>query len=289
MTIEVLFEDADLVVINKPAGMVVNRARSAVGKTIQDWMEARYQLADRGAYKKQEADKNWWSLVPESFDSNYGQPEEIFFERSGMVHRLDKNTSGILVLAKNPGAMLALMAQFQQRQVQKTYTCLVHGSFVQDKDVIRLPIARSVRNRQRFAVMAEGRPAETEFGVQQRYQFDEQKLLAVVKAKGNAKIESDIKAKLRLYAGFSLIECYPKTGRTHQIRVHLAHFQHPLVGDELYVGKKRYKLDQLWCPRQFLHASQLVLHHPRTTEQLTFKALLAADLTEALTYLINQA
>lgn len=286
MEIEVLYEDADLVVVNKPPGVVVNRAKSVPGITMQDWMDERYKITQSLNTGELSRDKSWWSLIPESFDASYGEPENIFVERSGMVHRLDKDTSGVLVLGKNPGAMIALMSQFQERSVHKMYQCLVHGIFKQDKDVIRLPLGRSQHNRQRFAVIAEGRPAETEFNVTGRYNFNDEKLLTIA-AQAGEKVEKDLKQKLKLYEGFSLIECLPKTGRTHQIRVHFSHIQHPLVGDKLYVGKKRVKLDELWCPRQFLHAASIQFNHPRTAEQLTVAAPLSEDLSQALTYLAS--
>lgn len=289
MNITVLYEDADIVVINKPPGVVVNRAQSAPGLTIQDWMEDRYQLAENVKNGSIREDRGWWSLIPEDFDPSYGEPENVFLERTGMVHRLDKDTSGVLVLGKNPGAMLNLMSQFKQRAVSKKYLCLVHGLFAQDADEIRLPMARSSFNRQRFAVAAEGRPAITEFSVIGRYQFNTDLLLATVKAVGGEKTEKEVKSKLHLYQGFSLVECLPKTGRTHQIRVHMAYLQHPLVGDKLYVGKKRTKLDLLWCPRQFLHAASLQLCHPRTQEVITCTAELPEDLQEVLSYLVPTA
>lgn len=285
MNIEVLYEDDDLVVVNKPPGVVVNRAKSVPGSTLQDWMDERYHIPQRLNTGELSQDKSWWSLIPESFDNSYGEPENIFVERSGMVHRLDKDTSGVLVLGKNPGAMIALMTQFQQRSVHKMYQCLVHGIFKQDQDIIRLPLGRSQHNRQRFAVIAEGRPAETEFAVTGRYTFNDEKLLKIATQAGES-TEKELQQKLKLYEGFSLLECLPKTGRTHQIRVHFSHVQHPLVGDKLYVGKKRVKLDELWCPRQFLHAARIQFTHPRTAELLTVTAPLSKDLSQALQYLV---
>ncbi|MDQ5950878.1 MAG: PseudoU synth 2 protein [Patescibacteria group bacterium] len=285
MEIEILYEDADLVVINKPPGVVVNRAKSVPGMTIQDWMDERYQISQSLQDGSLSQDKSWWSLIPESFDSSYGEPDQIFVERTGMVHRLDKDTSGVLMLGKNPGSMLALMAQFQERTVQKNYQCLVHGIFKQDQDVINLPLGRSVHNRQRFAVMAEGRPAQTEFTVLQRFQFNADALFRKAIDSAGEKRAKEVTEKTKLYEGFSLVECRPKTGRTHQIRVHMAYLQHPLVGDKLYVGKKRVKIDELWCARQFLHASQITFAHPRTTEVITVNANLTVDLSQALEYL----
>src|SRR5690606_19757546 len=113
----------------------------------------------------------------------------------------DKDTSGILVLGKNPGAMLALMAQFQERTVEKSYICLVHGLFKQDSDTIRLPLGRSTHNRQRFAVVAEGRPAETNFRVQQRFTFNSDKFLEVVQNTAGEKKAKEFPARIDLYEG----------------------------------------------------------------------------------------
>jgi 23S rRNA pseudouridine1911/1915/1917 synthase len=283
---EILFEDDDLVVINKPAGVVVNRAASAPVVTVQDWMDDRYQLQVKAESGEMQQDRSWWSLLPESFDPSYGEPEQVFMSRTGMVHRLDKDTSGVLILGKNPGSMLQLMSQFQERSTEKVYRCLVHGKFSQDADEIRFPIARSEFNRQRFTVTADGRPAVTEFTVLDRYEFNQEKLITTIEAAAGEKQAKEWQQKLRVYEGFSLVECKPKTGRTHQIRVHMSYLQHPLVGDKLYVGKKRIKLDELWCSRQFLHAYSLTLKHPRTNEMMTFTAPLPEDLTETLSYLL---
>lgn len=285
--IEVLFEDDDIVVINKPAGVVVNRAASAPGQTIQDWMEERYHFEELNDSGELQRDKSWWSLIPEEFDNSYGEPEPVFLSRTGMVHRIDKDTSGVLILGKNPGAMLQLMAQFKQRVVQKSYQCLVHGKFAQDEDVVRLPIARSDHNRQRFTVVGHGRPSITKFKVLQRYEFNQEKLLEDIAHSAGEKKVKEWQQKLRVYEGFSLVECQPKTGRTHQIRVHMSYLQHPLVGDKLYVGKKRIKVDELWCPRQFLHAHTLTLQHPRTNQTMTFTAPLPQDLHTTLTYVLE--
>ncbi|HOZ03504.1 MAG TPA: pseudouridine synthase, partial [Candidatus Woesebacteria bacterium] len=115
--ISILYEDNDLVAIDKPGGVVVNNASSVSGPTIQDWWSAKIS--------KLSLSENWQALVPSDFNNEYGTPEEVFAQRSGVVHRLDKDTSGVLLLAKNPGALINLLAQFKQRQVHKTYLCLV--------------------------------------------------------------------------------------------------------------------------------------------------------------------
>lgn len=267
---DILFEDQDLVMINKPAGVVVNDATSVSGLTIQQWMRE-YLLS-----VPEMPESEWQPQVPSDFDPQYGSPTDIFVERLGMVHRLDKNTSGVLVLAKHPGSLVNLLAQFRLRQVEKEYVCLVHGLVESGSGVIDAPLGRSNRDRKKFAVVADGRPAITEYMVEEIYSaINAKKLEQAV----GVNLAREIATKSeRIYQGFSLVRCFPKTGRTHQIRVHMAHIQHPLVGDTTYVGKKRQKLDPLWCPRHFLHASKLTLHHPRTGEPLTVTAPLTADL-----------
>lgn len=281
LELEILFEDQDLVVINKPPGLVVNRAGTVAEQTVQDWFEARYLSGQQSGKPSSTAtattahDAAWQELVPAAFDAEYGSPTEIFSERQGMVHRLDKDTSGALVLAKNPGSLVKLLASFRHREVHKQYTCLVHGKFRVNAGTIQAPIERATFDRQRFAISATGRPAETDYevvGYFPRMKADQIKAI----------FSKDQQKKLGVYQGFSLVHCWPKTGRTHQIRVHLQHWHHPIVGDDKYVGKKRAKLDEMWLPRQFLHASQLEFAHPRSGELIKITAPLTADLNSAL-------
>jgi 23S rRNA pseudouridine1911/1915/1917 synthase len=273
MQISIIFEDQDLVVINKPAGVVVNKADSIKGFTIQDWMIDHFP--ELQAVEKNKTD--WQIMVPADFNLEFGTPEQVFAERQGIVHRLDKDTSGVLVLAKNPGSLVNLLAQFKNREVSKEYLCLVHGKFNLNQGTVALPLGRSSRDRRHFAVDLEGRVAVTEYRVEKWYS-------SLDTSQINTQIE---KKYLGVYQqGFSLVSCMPKTGRTHQIRVHLSAIQHPLVGDITYVGRKRAKLDPVWCPRQFLHAAQIRFKHPRTGEALSFSAELSPDLAQVLAYLI---
>ncbi|MBP7768681.1 RluA family pseudouridine synthase [Candidatus Woesebacteria bacterium] len=275
----ILFEDEDILLIEKPPGLVVNTADSIKGETVQDWMRERV-LA-------QPASDDWYRLLPDDFSEEYGSLVDIFLERAGMVHRLDKDTSGVLLLAKNPGSLVNLLAQFQQRTTQKEYTCLTHGVFAGTSDVIRLPIIRSMKERSKFQVAATGRPAETAYTVQKTYALGAERLLSLLRVAGLEKGQTDAQVlkTYQSYLQFSLVRCQPKTGRTHQIRVHFAFLQHPLVGDHTYANKWRAKADQLWCPRQFLHASSLTFTHPRTKERMTVESPLSADLTAALAFL----
>jgi len=264
MGIEVIFEDQDILIINKPAGLVSNRAQSVKEENLQDWLEKKLAT---------EVMVDWQELVPADFNEEFGTAEEIFKERVGLVHRLDKDTSGVMVAAKNPGSLVNLLAQFRQRLISKRYTCLTHGKFRVPKGTIRAPLGRDRTNRQKFSVISTGRPAITEYEVVDYYPN--------LNERGQEKLKN-FKKKLSSYQGFSLVNCWPKTGRTHQIRVHMKHWQRPLVGDRKYVGKKRARLDRVWCARQFLHASQIKFIHPRTNQEINFEAKLAVDLQQAL-------
>lgn len=289
LEIEIVYEDDDIFCINKPAGVVVNRAATNRAETIQDWSSD--FLGAHGVYSAAvydfDAEK---ALLQQKFavDLEYGDPASIFEERAGIAHRLDKETSGILLLAKHPAALLACMAQFKERTVQKTYTALTHGLFAGKRDTVSLPIGRSTHNRHTFTVTASGKPAVTEYSVEQEFEIDPTKWVEQMQQRFDWK-QREAERALRLYQGLSLISCAPKTGRTHQIRVHCAYLQHPLVADDLYLGRKRTKIDHQWCPRHFLHASQLTLMHPRTGKQLTVEAPLASDLEQALEFVRSVA
>jgi 23S rRNA pseudouridine1911/1915/1917 synthase len=287
--VAILFEDTDLVVVNKPAGVVVNQADTHTDFTIQDWMVSHLEQEYQAPVAQLDWDQvvpGWQAQVPGDFDLQFGTPEEIFSERKGMVHRLDKDTSGALVLAKHPGSLMNLLRQFKDRQVEKTYHCLVHGKFGIEADTISFPIGRASRDRKIFDVRPDGREAVTTYQVKAFYpEVDWEKVLAEIQAVQTDFTEQaakELKRRFQVYQGFSLVECQPKTGRTHQIRVHMAHLQHPLVGDTTYIGRKRQALDPLWCPRQFLHASRVEFKQPRVQQQLAVEAPLAADLAQVL-------
>ena len=201
----------------------------------------------------------------------------------GIVHRLDKDTSGVLLLAKNPGSLLHLLAQFKKRETKKTYASLVHGKFAEKTGHIVAPMGRSIHNRLRFVVDSAGRPAITDYKVEREFSGLQEDLAIKIGKESRFKVK---KVKELYQAGFSLLKLEPKTGRTHQIRVHMSAMQHPLVGDQIYAGKKRVKLDAFWCKRQFLHALSLEFIHPRTGKQVLFEAPLAEDLEKVLKLLI---
>jgi 23S rRNA pseudouridine1911/1915/1917 synthase len=233
----IIFEDGQILVIDKPMGVVVNRAETVSGETLQDWIESNFNF----------------------------QISSIANLRNGIVHRLDKDTSGVMVVAKTQDAFSELQRQFKAREVGKVYLVLVHG-FVEPKEgSMSLPLSRNRRERERFAVSARGKKSKTNWQVSRYFK-------SVKKAGVNP----------RGYQGFSLLEVRPETGRTHQIRVHLSHLRHPIVGDARYTGKKRAVEDRKWCPRQFLHAFRLSFDHPQTKKRVEFEAKLPRDLKKVL-------
>jgi 23S rRNA pseudouridine1911/1915/1917 synthase len=184
-------------------------------------------------------------------------------ERAGIVHRLDRDTSGLIVVAKTVAAHQALQRQFKARRVQKTYLALVEGIVEVPEGRIEAPMARDPARRKRMAVVPAprgGRAATTGFRV----------LGCYLARTGAQRLE------------YSLLELDLLTGRTHQIRVHLAFIKHPVVGDRIY-GRRRQRIH---CPRQFLHAARLRFFQPTTGETVEVEAPLAADLQAVLDSLI---
>ncbi|MBC7242178.1 MAG: RluA family pseudouridine synthase [Anaerolineae bacterium] len=232
--LDILYEDDHLLVINKPAGMVVHPAPGHTSGTLVNALLARFPAW---------AELDWWESEEEDEEE-----AGVDYPRPGIVHRLDKDTSGLLIVAKSASARGALQAQFQARQVEKVYLALVHGMPSAPAGLIDAPIGRDPRQRKRMAVVAEGRPAVTAYRV------------------------------LEPLGEYALLEVMPKTGRTHQIRVHLAFIGHPVVGDEVY-GRRRSRLA---CPRQFLHAARLSFRHPVTGRPMEFSAPLPPDLQAVL-------
>jgi 23S rRNA pseudouridine1911/1915/1917 synthase len=256
----IIYQDQDLLVIDKPAGLIINTATSHSQISLQERLRKYLKIPH-------------YQGLPLTQTSS---PQDIFHDRGGMVHRLDKNTSGIVVWAKNPSALINLLHQFQTHQVTKTYLCLVHGIFsaTQKEGRINLPLARKRTNRHLIAVDPTGREAITFYQVTKEFHHFDSSSLPPTKIKFT-----------KIYQGFSFLKVTPKTGRTHQIRAHFTHLHHALVGDISYLSKTKTKLDPLWCPRQFLHAHTLTLTHPRTQKPLTFTSPLPPDLHSALTYL----
>jgi len=246
----IIYQDKDLLVINKPAGMVSNRSETTAGlQTVQDWIDKNLEieLPDLNVIKD---------------EAKFSKAKE-FINRCGLVHRLDKETSGLLLIAKNLKAFENLQSQFKERLVEKKYLALVHGEVKPEKGTIQAAITRNPFNRQKFGVFLSGKPAKTEYS---RLEF----------------IKSEFKVKGKDLGKFSLLELTPKTGRTHQIRVHLKFLGYPLVSDQKYAGRKTFKLDLLWCPRHFLHACFLSFNHPSTDTRISFSSKLPLDLRIAM-------
>jgi 23S rRNA pseudouridine1911/1915/1917 synthase len=173
-----------------------------------------------------------------------------------VVHRLDKETSGLLIVAKTPEAFKNLQKQFKERRVEKKYLALVHGKVEPKEGEIKAPVGRLPWQRKKFGVIAGGREAKTRY-----------------------RVMADSKWQM---ANYSLLELKPKTGRTHQLRVHLKFWGHPIVADDKYAGRKRSRKDREWCPRLFLHACFLAFTHPTTKERVEFSLSLPQDLKKAL-------
>ena len=234
--LDIVYEDEDLAVINKPAGMMVHAGAGAT-----------------------EDERNRGTLV-NALLHRFGQLSEVSGElRPGIVHRLDKATSGLMVVAKNDSTHRKLSTQFAGRQVKKTYIALVHGWTKQDRGTISSSISRDRVRRTRMTTRGEGgREAITHYSLQRR-------------------IESR-------FGKFSLLEVQIATGRTHQIRVHLASLGHPVVGDTLYgaAAALRAHDGKLSLPRNFLHAAKLQFIHPRNGEPLSFSRPLPPELAEFL-------
>ena len=233
---QVIYEDDFLLVLDKPSGWITNSALT-VGETpvVQDF-------------------------IFNNFDFEIAKNRDL---RSGIVHRLDKDTSGLLLVAKTERAFRALQSQFKRRMVEKRYLALVHQKLEPEEGEIKAPVGRLPWNRERFGVLPGGREAFTKYKVLKNFKHPE-----------NADT-------------FSLVELAPKTGRTHQIRIHLKYIGHPLVSDIFYAGRKTSRRDLVWCPRLFLHAFFLSFNHPQTSKRLEIKIDLPADLKKTLDFLVE--
>jgi 23S rRNA pseudouridine1911/1915/1917 synthase len=234
--LSIVYEDADLIVIDKPAGLVVHPAAGH----------------DRGTLVN--------AVLAHAPDLR-GVGGEA---RPGIVHRLDKDTSGLIVVAKHDAAHHELQRQFKARSVKKVYLALVEGHVEPAEGVVDAPIARDRVHRKRMAVALDGRPSRT------RYR--------VLKVFG-AGVEASTRTQmLPGQIEYTLVEAYPETGRTHQIRAHFAWLGHPLVGDTVY-GRRKPSLS---IPRHFLHAARLTLRLPSSGEEYTFVSPLPEDLAQVL-------
>lgn len=234
--ISILYEDDCFLAVNKPPFIVVNRAESVKESTVQDWVEYKYPAIFK---EKKSADT-----------------ASDFISRSGIVHRIDKETSGILLIAKSEDIFLKLQQEFKERIIEKKYITLVHGIPPTSAGVINVNIGRLPWDREKFGIIPGGKEAVTNF-----------------------KITDIFKTKI---GDFCLLEVRPLTGRTHQIRVHLKYLGFPVVGDYLYAGRKVYKRDKRFCSRVFLHSSYMKLIHPQNGNIIEISCNLADDLTDVL-------
>lgn len=226
---EIIFEDEVLLVLDKPSGWITNSANTTSDQpVVEKWLAENFKF--------------------------------LIFNfklcRHGIVHRLDKETSGILLVAKTKEAFENLQSQFKERKVKKAYTALAHGRVKPDSGEINAPVGRLPWRRDRFGVLAGGREAETRYKV--------------------------IRYKVIRGEEYTLLELKPKTGRTHQIRIHLKYIGHPVVGDEFYAGRKTAREDRTRCPRLFLHASSISFFHPETKKEVNFESKLPQELKKIL-------
>jgi len=217
--LEIVYQDEDVAVVNKPQGMVVHPSAGHTSGTLVNALM--YHIKDLSGING--------------------------VLRPGIVHRIDKDTSGLLMIAKNDQAHVALADELKDKKSLRKYWAIVHGNLPNDRGVIEAPIGRSEKDRKKQAVTIKGKPALTRFQVLERF------------------------------GDFSLVELQLETGRTHQIRVHMAYIGHPVAGDEVYGPRKTLK-----GHGQFLHARTLGFTHPRTSEVLEFTAEVPAIFQETL-------
>lgn len=233
VVVPVVFADADLIVVDKPPGLVVHHGAGRRSGTLVEGLLAQFpDLADLPA-------------------SGAGDPQ-----RPGIVHRLDKDTSGLMVVARSAAAHDHLTGQFRRHQAKRGYVALVRGAPDAASGVVDAPIGRSVRTPTRMTVSSSGRPARTAYRVEQRFSGP---------------------------VAAALLRLELETGRTHQVRVHLAAIGHPVVGDDRYASSAQVTADRalLGVPRQFLHAWQLTVEHPDGTP-MTWESPLPPDLAGVL-------
>jgi len=223
--IDVLYEDSETLVINKPVDVVVNRAESIKGETVQDWVEG------QGWYEKLKNSKN--QKLKESKNQNI---DDLYRQRSGVCHRLDKETSGCLMVAKTPAALEYYLGLFKSRQIVKSYIALVHGRVGPDEGEVVLPLKRSLYDREKWQVHYEGKKAVTTWKVEERFNHP------------GHEHWNDSLSWLRLNL---------KTGRTHQIRVHMAFLGWPIFSDYKYLNRKFAREDRRYLSHHFLHAEQI--------------------------------
>lgn len=247
--LEIVYEDEYLLVVNKPAGMVTHPAYKNYSGTL---VNALMHHSETLSHLHAEDD------------------EEFDIVRPGIVHRLDKDTSGLLVVAKDETSHQKLAKQFAAKTSEREYNAIVWGKFKQETGTIDAPLGRSKSDRKKVAVVADGKNAVTEYEMIEQFDY------------------------------LSFVKLHLRTGRTHQIRVHLSHIHHPVFGDETYggreivisgiEGKKKAEVKNLleMMPRQALHAKKLGFIHPTTKKMMRFESELPGDMQKVLTFLRNK-
>jgi len=240
--LELIYEDRWLVVVNKPADLLVHPARGHTTGTLVNALVHHFS----------------------ELSGSYGPL------RPGIVHRLDRDTTGVILVIKDDRVHEQIARQFEDREVEKEYVCIVEGRVELDSDLVDAPIAHDPRNRQKMAVRREGKTAQTIYRVAERFQR------------------------------FSVVRCMPKSGRTHQIRVHMQYIGHPIVADALYGHRDAVFLSDLTggehspdepplLERQALHARRLTVYHPGLRERITFEAPVPPDMMRLIDVLREQS
>lgn len=244
MNPQVVYEDEAILVINKPAGMVVNKAETSRKMfTLHDWVEERFKVK---------------SLKADVTSSE-------FADRVGIVHRLDKETSGLMLIAKNEQSFLILQSQFKEKKVHKTYLALCHGKVTPSEGTVSAPVGRIPWDRKKFGVIPMGRDSVTDYKVKEYKIFEFEKKEEIL----------------------SFVEAYPRTGRTHQIRVHFRYLGHPIFADTLYAGRTIIRRDRKILERHFLHATKISFLHPEKAVRVEFESDLPSELSSFLDSLKN--
>ena len=266
--LEIIYEDEHLLAINKQADLMVHPARGRWHGTLVNGLIH---------YAKQ------WSTVRGP-------------HRPGILHRLDRNTTGVILVAKTDEAHWRMGRQFETRTIHKTYLALAHGAPPLLADLIDMPIGKDVHVRERMAVRklaSGGKTAQTEYEVQEKFSLGEQDVLEKLGWRLLRGTHASDQSHKDPSPGFSLIKLRPHTGRTHQLRVHLAWTGTPIVGDTMYGGRIVEYQDEAGQTRHFnrqaLHAAEITFTHPRTLKPMTLSAPLPADLGALLKMLRSPA
>ena len=260
--LDIIYEDNDFIIINKPADIIVHPARGNTSGTIANALAFHLACPELVEGVEPASAETEEGEEDESEADNATFPIALGEFRPGIVHRLDRNTTGVMILAKNGVAQWKISRQFHDRKVEKSYLAIVHGVPDLTRDRINAPLGVNLKFRYKYAVRPEtGKEAITFYEV------------------------------LEKFRGFSLLKLTPKTGRTHQIRVHLSHIKHPVVADDMYGGKPVYlwqlKNTQLTpedpiISRCALHASTIAFTHPTTKQIVRFDAPLPPDMQNLL-------